>query len=112
MKLQMVGLSHRSHSRITRENKERGSFTAFHFDKDDKMIAIDTINSPADHMAGRKLMEKGISVSRRTSRRRKHRTEEFAKMKKLGRFNLISLIIAICCAIGFYYAEDTDSSIG
>ena len=63
MKLQMVGLSHRSHSRITRENKERGSFTAFHFDKADKLIAIDTINSPADHMAGRKLMEKGISVS-------------------------------------------------
>ena len=64
MKLQMVGLSHTSHSRITRENKDRGSFTAFHFDQDEKMIAIDTINSPADHMAGRKLMEKGISVSR------------------------------------------------
>ena len=63
MKLQMVGLSHRSHSIITRVNKERGSFTAFHFDKADNLIAIDTINSPADHMAGRKLMEKGISVS-------------------------------------------------
>ena len=64
MKLQMVGLSHRSNSRVTRENKERGSFTAFHFDEGNKMIAIDTINSPADHMAGRKLMEKGIPVSR------------------------------------------------
>ena len=33
-------------------------------------------------------------------------------MKKLGRFNLISLLIAIGCAIGFYYAEDTDTLLG
>ena len=33
-------------------------------------------------------------------------------MKKLGRFNLISLIIAIACAIAFVYADDTDTLLG
>lgn len=64
MKLQMVGLSHNSKTTVMRENPDRGAITVFHFDGDDKMIAIDTINAPADHMAGRKLLEKGISLSR------------------------------------------------
>lgn len=64
MKLQMVGLSHNSKTTVMRENPDRGAITVFHFDDDDKMIAIDTINAPADHMAGRKLLEKGISLSR------------------------------------------------
>lgn len=61
MKIQMVGLNHNSVSRVTRENPEKGSFSAFHFDKDNNLVAIDTINAPADHMAGRKLIAGGIS---------------------------------------------------
>jgi len=61
MKIQMVGLSHNSKTVVTRENPQRASLSAFHFDKDDQLIAIDTINAPADHMAGRKLIEAGIS---------------------------------------------------
>ncbi len=61
MKIQMVGLSHNSKSIVTRENKQRGSFSAFHYDENSRLIAIDTINAPADHMAGRKLIGEGIS---------------------------------------------------
>ncbi|MCP4071342.1 MAG: FAD-dependent oxidoreductase [Hyphomicrobiales bacterium] len=61
MKIQMVGLSHNSKSVITRENRQRGSFSAFHYEENNRLIAIDTINAPADHMAGRKLLGEGIS---------------------------------------------------
>ncbi len=61
MKLQMVGLNHHSHTRVSRENPGRGAFTTFHFDEAKCLIAIDTINAPADHMVGRKLIAAGIS---------------------------------------------------
>ena len=61
MKIQMVGLSHNSKSIVTRENPERASLSAFHYDESGTLVAIVTINSPADHMAGRKLIELGIS---------------------------------------------------
>jgi len=61
MKIQMVGLSHNSQKVVIRENPKRASLCAFHFDKDEKLIAIDTINAPAEHMAGRKLIEADIS---------------------------------------------------
>lgn len=64
MKLQMVGLSHNSKSRVKRENPERGAVSVFHYDEDDKLIAIDTINAPADHMAGRKIIAKGVSPTK------------------------------------------------
>ncbi|MCF6321431.1 MAG: FAD-dependent oxidoreductase [Rhizobiaceae bacterium] len=61
MKLQMVGLSHNSQKRISRENPERQALSVFHFDDNDKLLAIDTINAPGEHMAGRKLIEAGLS---------------------------------------------------
>ncbi|MCP4184289.1 MAG: FAD-dependent oxidoreductase [Hyphomicrobiales bacterium] len=61
MKIQMVGLSHNSKTLVTRQNPQRASLSAFHYDENGRLIAIDTINSPADHMAGRKLIEAGIS---------------------------------------------------
>ena len=61
MKIQMVGLSHHSKTIITREKPERNSFSAFHYDDGDNLVAIDTINAPADHMAGRMLIAQGIS---------------------------------------------------
>ncbi len=63
MKLQMVGLSHNSAKTVIRHNHEREAMTAFHFDALDKLIAIDTINAPADHMAGRRIIERAIAIS-------------------------------------------------
>jgi 3-phenylpropionate/trans-cinnamate dioxygenase ferredoxin reductase subunit len=61
MKIQMVGLSHNSKTVVTRENLQKASLSAFHYDENGTLIAIDTINAPADHMAGRKLIEAGLS---------------------------------------------------
>ena len=44
MKIQMAGLSHNSKSVVTRDNPARNSLSAFHYDDQDKLIAIDTIN--------------------------------------------------------------------
>ena len=61
MKIQMVGLSHNSKTIVTRRNSERDSICAFHYDENNALIAIDTINAPGDHMAGRKLIARAIS---------------------------------------------------
>jgi 3-phenylpropionate/trans-cinnamate dioxygenase ferredoxin reductase subunit len=37
-------------------------FSVFHF-ADDRLLAIDSVNRPADHMVGRKLLAAGISPS-------------------------------------------------
>lgn len=60
LKLQMVGLSH-GHDHV----EERGSrgdrrFSVFYF-KAGHLIAIDSINRPADHMRGRKLLAAGAA---------------------------------------------------
>jgi 3-phenylpropionate/trans-cinnamate dioxygenase ferredoxin reductase component len=55
IKLQMVGLSSGYDEAVMRGDGESESFSWFYFRKG-KLIAIDSINSPADHMAGRKLL--------------------------------------------------------
>ena len=58
IKLQMVGIS-TGHDRIvTRGNAETRKLSVFYF-KGDRLIAIDSINRPVDHMIGRKLMAAG-----------------------------------------------------
>jgi 3-phenylpropionate/trans-cinnamate dioxygenase ferredoxin reductase subunit len=59
-KLQIVGLSHGSDQRIVRRNTEKNQMSVFHF-KLSKLISIETINCPADHMIGRKLLKLGLS---------------------------------------------------
>ena len=61
-KLQMVGLSMDCDSSVLRGNQDEGKFSIFHF-RGDKLRAIDSVNKPADHMMGRKLLAAGISPS-------------------------------------------------
>jgi 3-phenylpropionate/trans-cinnamate dioxygenase ferredoxin reductase component len=54
-KLQMAGISNGHDSVVTRGNAQSGKLSVFYF-KQDRLIAIDSINRPLDHMIGRKLI--------------------------------------------------------
>jgi 3-phenylpropionate/trans-cinnamate dioxygenase ferredoxin reductase subunit len=60
IKLQMVGLTAGFDQVVTRGDPASRKFSAFYF-KAGKLIAIDSLNQPAEHMSGRKLFEKGVS---------------------------------------------------
>jgi len=62
IKLQMVGIS-AGHDRIvTRGSREARKLSVFYF-KGDRLIAIDSINRPVDHMIGRKVMASGAQLT-------------------------------------------------
>ncbi|MBI1235569.1 MAG: NAD(P)/FAD-dependent oxidoreductase [Alphaproteobacteria bacterium] len=55
IKLQMAGLSGGADTSVTRGNKADRSFSIFYF-RSGKLIAADSINAPADHMAARRIL--------------------------------------------------------
>lgn len=55
IKLQMAGLSTGTDQAITRGDPENRSFSIFYF-ANGKLMAADSINSPADHMAVRRIL--------------------------------------------------------
>lgn len=55
VKLQMAGISHGHDRIVTRGNAESGRLSVFYF-KGERLVGIDSINRPLDHMMGRKLM--------------------------------------------------------
>jgi 3-phenylpropionate/trans-cinnamate dioxygenase ferredoxin reductase subunit len=59
-KLQMVGASAGHDSMVLRGNLADGKFSVFYF-RDSRLIGIDSINCPQDHMLARKLLDKGVS---------------------------------------------------
>lgn len=62
IKLQMAGIS-QGHDRIvTRGNPESSKLSVFYFQQE-RLLAIDSINRPVDHMIGRKLIAAGVSVT-------------------------------------------------
>ena len=62
VKLQMVGLSGEATQSVTRGKAESGSFSVFHY-AGDRLVAIDSVNRPADHVLGRRMIGAGISPS-------------------------------------------------
>ena len=62
VKLQMVGLPFGATRSVMRGRLEDNRFSVFHF-ADDRLLAIDSVNRPADHMVGRKLLAAGLSPS-------------------------------------------------
>jgi 3-phenylpropionate/trans-cinnamate dioxygenase ferredoxin reductase component len=62
IKLQMVGLSQGCNLAVTRGVPESHKFSVLYF-KQRQLVAIDSINRPADHMAGRKLLASGTSLT-------------------------------------------------
>ena len=61
-KLQMVGLSTGCETQVTRGDMASGKFSVLYFRKG-KLRAIDSINKPADHIMGRKLLAGQCSLS-------------------------------------------------
>jgi 3-phenylpropionate/trans-cinnamate dioxygenase ferredoxin reductase subunit len=62
VKLQMVGLSQGHDARVVRGDPAGGRFSVFYF-KDGRLVAIDSINRPGDHMVGRKLLGAGTTLT-------------------------------------------------
>lgn len=62
IKLQIAGLSTGADKSVTRGDVAGCKFSVFSY-RDGKLIAVDSINSPADHMAARKLLGAGASIS-------------------------------------------------
>lgn len=61
IKLQTAGLSTGFDRVVLRGDPQSEQFSAFYY-RDDKLIAIDAVNSPRDYMAVRKILESGGSV--------------------------------------------------
>jgi 3-phenylpropionate/trans-cinnamate dioxygenase ferredoxin reductase subunit len=62
LKLQMCGLSHRADRVVVRGTLESRKFSVFYF-HEGRLIAVDSMNRPADHMVGRKLLASGTRVT-------------------------------------------------
>lgn len=60
LKLQMVGMSGGYDDIVMRGDMAEGKFSLLYY-KHEQLIAIDSINNAADHMAGRRLLDEGIS---------------------------------------------------
>ncbi len=60
IKLQMVGLSADHDTAVVRGDTAADTFSVCYY-RDDRLIGIDSVNAPADHVAGRHLLAKNIS---------------------------------------------------
>jgi 3-phenylpropionate/trans-cinnamate dioxygenase ferredoxin reductase subunit len=61
-RLQMVGLSAAANRSVVRGDPAAGKFSWFHY-RDDRLIAVDSVNAMKDHLAARKLLDAGRSPS-------------------------------------------------
>jgi len=59
-KLQIVGHSGRSDQMVIRGSTEESRFSVFHY-RQERLVAVDSINRPGDQMAARRLIAAGIS---------------------------------------------------
>lgn len=62
IKLQIAGLSGAGDEVVMRGNPDEGRFSALHF-RQDRLVAVDSVNSPADHIAARKLIAQRVRIS-------------------------------------------------
>lgn len=62
LKLQMVGLSAGHDAVVTRGDPAGTAFSAYYFLRG-RLIAVDSLNRPQDHMLARKLLDRGLSPS-------------------------------------------------
>lgn len=66
MKLQMVGLTGGSDRQVLCGDPTDNKFSVFHY-IGDRLIGIESVNRPADHMMGRKMMGLGFSPDEATA---------------------------------------------
>jgi 3-phenylpropionate/trans-cinnamate dioxygenase ferredoxin reductase component len=62
IKLQMVGLSQGCDRVVTLGTPESRKFSVCYFSRN-KLVAVDSVNRPGDHMAGRKLLASGTRLT-------------------------------------------------
>ena len=62
IKLQMVGSWQGADQTILRGDAAAADLTIFHF-RAGQLIGLDTLNRPQDHMAGRKLIDRAVSIT-------------------------------------------------
>ncbi len=62
VKLQMVGISTGHDQRVIRGAPAEGKFSVCYF-KAGRLVAIDSVNRPSDHMTGRKLLAQGTDLT-------------------------------------------------
>lgn len=62
LRLQMAGLPVGHDRVVVRGEIESGKFSVFYF-RGGRLCAVDSVNRPADHMAGRKLIAKGTALT-------------------------------------------------
>jgi 3-phenylpropionate/trans-cinnamate dioxygenase ferredoxin reductase subunit len=62
IKLQMAGLSGGYDQVVTRGEPESRKFSLFYF-RDGRLAAVDSVDRPGDHLAGRKLIGAGIQIT-------------------------------------------------
>ena len=63
LRLQMVGLWRAGLDCVPRPGASGTSFSLFHYEGD-RLVAVESVNAPMDHMWSRKLLEKGASPAR------------------------------------------------
>tara|TARA_R110000868_G_scaffold94843_2_gene261288 strand:+ start:696 stop:1907 length:1212 start_codon:yes stop_codon:yes gene_type:complete len=63
LKLQMAGISFGFAEAIIRQSPQPERFSVYYFN-DGKLIAVDSLNRPADHLNARKLLTAGISPTK------------------------------------------------
>jgi 3-phenylpropionate/trans-cinnamate dioxygenase ferredoxin reductase subunit len=61
VKLQMAGLSRGYSQAVTRGDPESRKFSIFYF-RDGRLAAVDSVNRPGEHLAGRKLIGAGTAI--------------------------------------------------
>lgn len=62
VKLQMAGLSAGATATVTRGDPASGRFSLWHF-AGDRLIAVDTVNLAQEHMAARRILDRGAALS-------------------------------------------------
>lgn len=62
LKLQMAGLAAGHDIAVVRGDPAGGAFSVFCF-KNDRLLAVESVNQPADHMAGRRLLTTGAAIT-------------------------------------------------
>ena len=61
LKLQIAGLADGADRQVVRGDPETGSFAVFHLDGD-RLLCVEAVNAPAEFMAGRQMIVKGVAV--------------------------------------------------
>jgi 3-phenylpropionate/trans-cinnamate dioxygenase ferredoxin reductase component len=77
IRLQMAGLSQGYDEAVTRGNPETQKFSVFYF-KQSRLIAVDSVNRPADHVLARRLLASRTAVTPQQA------ADESVNLKTLG----------------------------